>query len=69
MTALAARLSAGGLGVPEVSVECTPTVIRNDGFDEITEIRPGNYVYMDRIQGASVWHHLAMSPLSGRRSW
>ncbi len=50
MSALAERLRAGGLDVPDVSVGCTPTVIRNDGFEGITEIRPGNYVYMDRIQ-------------------
>jgi D-serine deaminase-like pyridoxal phosphate-dependent protein len=50
MMDLTARLRAAGVDVAEVSVGCTPTVIRNDGFDGITEIRPGNYVYMDRIQ-------------------
>jgi D-serine deaminase-like pyridoxal phosphate-dependent protein len=50
MTALALRLREAGLEVPDVSVGCTPTVIRAEGFDGITEIRPGNYVYMDRIQ-------------------
>ena len=52
MVGLAERLGEAGVEVPAVSVGCTPTVIRNAGFGGITEIRPGNYVYMDRIQVA-----------------
>lgn len=50
MTTLAERLRADGIAVPEVSVGCTPTVALNAGLDGITELRPGNYVFMDRIQ-------------------
>ncbi len=52
MTGLAQQLRNGGIEVPEVSVGCTPTVILHGGLDGITEIRPGNYVFMDRIQVA-----------------
>jgi len=44
------RLRGNKLDIPDVSVGCTPTVIQAQRFDGITEIRPGNYVYMDRIQ-------------------
>ncbi|MCP4382408.1 MAG: alanine racemase [Hyphomicrobiales bacterium] len=52
MTGLAATIRAAGVAVDAVSIGCTPTVILNSGFDGITEIRPGNYVFMDRIQVA-----------------
>lgn len=42
-----ARLEAAGLAVPEVSVGSTPTVLASDAYDGITEIRPGNYVFLD----------------------
>ena len=34
--------------VSEISVGATPTVLAADDFTGITEIRPGNYVFMDR---------------------
>ncbi len=34
--------------VPEVSVGATPTVLAAEDFEGITEIRPGNYVFLDR---------------------
>ncbi|WP_461209419.1 alanine racemase [Desulfocurvus sp. DL9XJH121] len=43
-----ALLEARGLPVPVVSVGSTPTVLAAGGFPGITEIRPGNYVFMDR---------------------
>ena len=52
MTGLAQLLRDAGIEVPEVSVGCTPTVVLHGGLDGITEIRPGNYVFMDRIQVA-----------------
>jgi D-serine deaminase-like pyridoxal phosphate-dependent protein len=52
MTGLAGRLRAEGIDVPEVSVGSTPTTLLHDGFEGITEIRPGNYVFMDRTQVA-----------------
>ena len=49
-TMLAARdtLLSQGHEVPEISVGATPTVLACADFEGITEIRPGNYVFMDR---------------------
>lgn len=48
MRRVKAKLEAAGVCVPEVSVGSTPTVLAGDDFEGITEIRPGNYVFMDR---------------------
>ncbi|MEW5772671.1 MAG: alanine racemase [Thermodesulfobacteriota bacterium] len=48
MNAAAARLRSDGLEAPEISVGSTPTVLAGDAWDGITEIRPGNYAFMDR---------------------
>lgn len=48
MNAAAARLRGAGLDLPEISVGSTPTVLTGDAWEGITEIRPGNYVFMDR---------------------
>mgnify|MGYP000138555405 FL=1 len=48
MLAVAQRLEEAGVPVPEISVGATPTVLAADRFDGITEIRPGNYVFMDQ---------------------
>lgn len=42
------KLEAAGFGVAEVSVGATPTVLASENHEGITEIRPGNYVFMDR---------------------
>ena len=42
------KLESNGIKVSEVSIGSTPTVLANDNYDGITEIRPGNYVFMDR---------------------
>lgn len=42
------RLEAAGIEVSEVSVGSTPTVLASDSYEGITEIRPGNYAFMDR---------------------
>lgn len=42
------RLERAGIPVPEVSVGSTPTVLASESYEGITEIRPGNYVFMDR---------------------
>ena len=49
---LAARVA--GLGVPceEISVGATPTARFSATLDGLTELRPGNYVYYDRMQVA-----------------
>jgi D-serine deaminase-like pyridoxal phosphate-dependent protein len=43
-----ARLEAVGIDVPERSVGATPTVLAAKRFAGLTEIRPGNYVFMDQ---------------------
>ncbi|MGD9329975.1 MAG: alanine racemase [Desulfobacterales bacterium] len=48
MLAVANRLNQAGLRVPEISVGATPTVLAAHRFDGLTEIRPGNYVFMDQ---------------------
>ena len=48
MLAVARRLAEAGITVPEISVGATPTVLAAAQFDGITEIRPGNYVFMDQ---------------------
>lgn len=42
------KLESAGVALPEVSVGSTPTVLASETFSGITEIRPGNYVFMDR---------------------
>ena len=42
------KLESNGIKVSEVSIGSTPTILANDNYDGITEIRPGNYVFMDR---------------------
>lgn len=50
MVTLAERLRAAGVAVPVVSVGSTPTVWLAERFDGLTEIRPGNSVFMDLTQ-------------------
>lgn len=52
MCELANALRTAGIAVPAVSVGATPTVIAGRDFDGITEIRPGNAVFMDMTQVA-----------------
>ena len=42
------RLETAGIEVSEVSIGSTPTILAADDFSGATEIRPGNYVFMDR---------------------
>ena len=42
------RLEAAAIEVAEVSVGSTPTVLASESYDGITEIRPGNYIFLDR---------------------
>ena len=43
------RLESNGIEVSEVSVGSTPGTLASDSYDGITEIRPGNYIFMDRM--------------------
>lgn len=67
MDALRERLEAAGIAVPQISVGSTPTVLLNAGFDGISEIRPGNYIFMDRTQvslGAARPQDVALTVIS-----
>ena len=67
MVALSCRLRERGLTVPEISVGATPTVLAAERFDGITEIRPGNYVFMDRTplrQGLVAQDRIALTVLT-----
>jgi len=41
-------LEKENLQVPEISVGSTPTVLGAENFEGVTEIRPGNYVFLDQ---------------------
>ena len=44
---VAGQLTALDIVVDEISVGSTPTVLAATSFDDVTEIRPGNYVFLD----------------------
>jgi D-serine deaminase-like pyridoxal phosphate-dependent protein len=44
------RLTEAGITTREISVGSTPTVLAAESFQGISEIRPGNYVFLDRTQ-------------------
>ncbi|NQW03107.1 MAG: alanine racemase [Acidobacteria bacterium] len=50
MTGLATRLRTSGVAVEEISVGSTPTASFAPSQRGITEMRPGNYVFLDRTQ-------------------
>lgn len=41
------NLQAAGYAVPLISIGSTPSLLANDGFEGIDEVRPGNYVFYD----------------------
>src|SRR5688572_676738 len=47
---LAARARAKGADIEEISVGATPTAPFSATIGGVTELRPGNYVYFDRMQ-------------------
>jgi D-serine deaminase-like pyridoxal phosphate-dependent protein len=50
LVALKARAAASGIPLDELSVGATPTFRFSVTAREVTELRPGNYVYFDRTQ-------------------
>jgi len=50
MASLAEDIKKSGIDCPEVSVGATPTVKISGMVEGVTEIRPGNYVFNDRMQ-------------------
>ena len=59
LLALSGVLGREGIEVRERSVGSTPTVFLHDGFAGLTEIRPGNYVFMDLVQVALGVAHMS----------
>ncbi|MSP82578.1 MAG: alanine racemase [Alphaproteobacteria bacterium] len=41
------RIVDAGIAVPEISVGSTPTALASDAYEGVTEMRPGNYVFLD----------------------
>ena len=67
LTTLRDGLAAKGVEVQEISVGATPTARFSARLDGITEMRPGNYVYYDRMQvglGAATWDDCALTVLA-----
>ena len=67
LASLVERVSALGVPIEEVSVGATPTARFSAGVAGITELRPGNYVYYDRMQvalGAASWDDCALTVLA-----
>jgi D-serine deaminase-like pyridoxal phosphate-dependent protein len=67
LTGLRARAVALGVPLEELSVGATPTARFSARLPEITELRPGNYVYYDRMQvglGAAEWDDCALTVLA-----
>ncbi len=57
------QLASCNVWVEEVSVGSTPTVLAAESFAGATEIRPGNYVFLDDTAcrlGIASMHHLAL---------
>lgn len=66
--ALLARIKsdalADGVQLDDISVGSTPTAAASMTQDEVTEVRPGNYVFFDRTQvalGAASWQDCALT--------
>lgn len=67
LTTLRDRVIDRGVPVEEISVGATPTARISAGLSGITEIRPGNYIYYDRMQvaiGAAAWQDCALTVLA-----
>ena len=67
LTTLRDRLREKGVAIEEISVGATPTARFSAELEGITELRPGNYVYFDRMQvgiGAATWDDCALTVLA-----
>jgi D-serine deaminase-like pyridoxal phosphate-dependent protein len=67
LRSVAARAAALGVTIEELSVGATPTARFSIDVDGVTEVRPGNYVYYDRMQvalGSASWDDCALTVLA-----
>src|SRR4051812_36849463 len=66
LSSLRDRAADAGVQLEELSVGATPTARFSARLPAITELRPGNYVYYDRMQvglGAAEWDDCALTVL------
>ena len=64
---MARQVAALGVTCEEISVGATPTARHSATLAGITELRPGNYAYYDRMQvalGAATWDDCALTVLA-----
>ncbi len=52
LVSAAARLTTMGIPVPDLSVGSTPAMTAARSLTDVSEARPGNYAYFDRVQVA-----------------
>jgi D-serine deaminase-like pyridoxal phosphate-dependent protein len=67
MRSVAARANALGITIEEISVGATPTARFSTKIEGVTELRPGNYAYYDRMQvalGSASWNDCALTVLA-----
>jgi D-serine deaminase-like pyridoxal phosphate-dependent protein len=67
LTGIKEKAAARGIALEEISVGATPTARFSARLDGITELRPGNYIYYDRMQvgvGAASWEDCALTVLA-----
>jgi D-serine deaminase-like pyridoxal phosphate-dependent protein len=67
LTAVHNQATSKGIAIEEISVGATPTARFSARLAGITELRPGNYVYYDRMQvrlGAAQWDDCALTVLA-----
>ncbi len=67
LTSLANHVRQRGVAVDEISVGTTPTARFSAEQEGLTEVRPGNYIYYDRMQvllGAATWDDCALTVLA-----
>ena len=67
LTSLASHVRQRGIAVDEISVGTTPTARFSAQQEGLTELRPGNYIYYDRMQvalGAATWDDCALTVLA-----
>lgn len=50
LAAFSGKLERAGIACPVISIGSTPTLYANAGFEGVSEIRPGNFVYCDLTQ-------------------
>jgi D-serine deaminase-like pyridoxal phosphate-dependent protein len=67
LTTLRDQIASKGVALEEISVGATPTARFSARLDGITELRPGNYIYYDRMQvglGSAHWEDCALTVLA-----